>query len=137
MSSSGACGRDPVATLASPWAAGEVAQRGLPWAAWRRAWRPAKAVLVAAELLVRCVEMARRLGRAVPGAAELVGREKQRQRVAAPRGERNRHQQGEEWVQGELRRPGGAPIGGGSIRWAEKPVARRLRQNSEEAGGRR
>ena len=51
MSSPVACGRDTVAVVALPWAASEVASRGARGVAWRGTWRPAKAVMEAAEPL--------------------------------------------------------------------------------------
>jgi len=51
MSSPGACGRDPAATVAFPRAAGDVARRGACGATWRGQKVPAEAVLEAAGLL--------------------------------------------------------------------------------------
>ena len=66
MSSPGACGRDPAAILAFPRAAGDVARRVACGATWHGLKAPAEAVLEAAEVLVRCVEVARQHGSQIP-----------------------------------------------------------------------
>ena len=66
MSSPGACGRDPAATVAFPRAADDVARRVACGATWHGLKAPAEAVLEAAGLLVRCVEAARRLRSQIP-----------------------------------------------------------------------
>ena len=50
-----------------PWAAADVASRGVRGAAWCGAWRPAKAVLEVAEPLARRVEAARRFRSQIRG----------------------------------------------------------------------
>ena len=59
----------------------------------------------------------------VPMAVGLAGIENRGGGAAALRGGRVRRQRGKEWVQGELRRLRGAPIGSAGGRWAGKPAA--------------
>ena len=66
MSSPGACGRDPALTVAFPRATGDVARRGACGATWCGLKAPAEAVLEAAGLLARRVEVARQLGSQIP-----------------------------------------------------------------------
>jgi hypothetical protein len=81
------------------------------------------------------VEAARRLGKAVPGAAELAGIQNRGDGGAALRGGRVRRQRGKKWVQGKLRRLGGAPIGRKGSRWEEKTGAARALRRLEVEGG--
>jgi hypothetical protein len=84
---------------------------------------PAEAVLEAAGLHARHIEVARQLVKAVPGASELAGIQKSGGGGTARRGGRERRQRVKEWGQAKPRRLGGAPIGGASGRWAGKPAA--------------
>ena len=84
-------------------AAGEVAQRELPWAAWRGLKVPAEAVLEAAGIHARRVEAARRLGSPNPQWSSSPEFETGAVGGAARRGRRYIRQQGKEWVQEESR----------------------------------
>ena len=102
---------------------------------WRGAWRPAEAVLEAARLHARRVEAARRLGKAVPGAAELAGIQNRGSGDAARCGGRERRQQVKELGQAKPRRLGGAPIGGRGGRWVRNTGGGGACTVSREAAG--
>jgi hypothetical protein len=73
-------------------------------------------VLEAAEVLARCVEVARRLGSQIPWRS---GSPEYETGAAARRGERGMRQRGGEWDQEEPGRLGGAPIDGAGGWWGE------------------
>ena len=105
-------------------AAGEVAQRELPWAAWRGLKVPAEAVLEAAGIHARRVEAARRLGSPNPWRSSSPEFETGATGGAARRGGRDMRQQGEEWVQEGSWRLIGVLISGGSGGGAAPPALR-------------
>jgi hypothetical protein len=113
--------------------AGEVLMQGSFGAAWRRAWRPAEAVLVAAGPCARHVESVEVPNRGRGGFPRQRAHQKGKNRgrawrrgVACSR-EANR---GEGWGQGEAGRPGGTPISG-----AGQPVGGNRRQGQMAVRG--